>query len=55
MSSGFKINKQGIARMMRDIQREMDKHPVTVPVKAQTPEITPWPTAGQSDALCWPR
>lgn len=37
--SGFKINKQGIARMMRDIQREFDKHPISVPVQADAPEL----------------
>lgn len=37
--SGFKINKQGIARMMREIQREFDKHPVSVPIQADSPEL----------------
>jgi hypothetical protein len=33
------INKQGIANMMRDIQREFDKHPIKVPVQAETPDV----------------
>jgi hypothetical protein len=37
--SGFKINKQAIARMTREIQREFDKHPISVPVRADTPEL----------------
>ena len=37
--SGFKINKQGIARMMREIQREFDKHPVSVPIQADNPDL----------------
>jgi hypothetical protein len=44
MSSGFKINKQAIARMQRDIQREMNKHPVTVPVQMETPTSHGWST-----------
>jgi hypothetical protein len=37
--SGFKINKQAIARMTRDIQREFDKHPISVPIRGDTPEL----------------
>jgi hypothetical protein len=33
MGSGFSINKPEIARMMREIQREFNKHPVRVPVE----------------------
>jgi hypothetical protein len=36
--SEFKINKQAIARMTRDIQREFDKHPISVPIRGDTPE-----------------
>lgn len=43
--SGFKINKQGIARMMRDIQREFDKHPISVPIRTDDPEL---PTAAST-------
>lgn len=37
--SGFKINKQAIERMTREIQREFDKHPISVPVQAHSPEL----------------
>jgi hypothetical protein len=37
--SGFKINRQAIARMTRDIQREFDKHPISVPIRADTHEL----------------
>jgi hypothetical protein len=37
--SGFKINKQAIARMTREIQREFDKHPISVPIQADAPEL----------------
>jgi hypothetical protein len=33
------INKAGIAKMMRDLQREFDKHPIQVPVNADAPEL----------------
>lgn len=39
MSRGFKINKPGIAKMMREIQRETDRHPVKVPIEAEPPEL----------------
>lgn len=35
------INKQAIARMMRDIQREFDKNPIRVPLEAEAPSILP--------------
>lgn len=38
------INKQVIARMMRDIQREFDKHPIRVPLEADAPRVLPLPT-----------
>lgn len=34
MASGFKINKQAIKKMSRDIEREFAKHPVRVPLEA---------------------
>lgn len=34
MASGFKINKQGIRQMTRELEREFAKHPVRVPVEA---------------------
>jgi hypothetical protein len=39
--SGFKINKQAIARMTREIQREFDKHPISMPIQADPPELQP--------------
>jgi len=33
-SSGFKINRQGIEQMTRDIQREFNKHPIRIPLQA---------------------
>lgn len=33
------INKSAIAQMMRDIQREFDKHSITIPINADTPEV----------------
>ncbi|MBU3866232.1 hypothetical protein KN815_19830 [Streptomyces sp. 4503] len=38
-SSGFKINRQGIRKMMGEIQREMDKYPVTARVQAD-PDVS---------------
>ncbi|WP_328842877.1 hypothetical protein [Streptomyces sp. NBC_00258] len=38
-NSGFKINKKGIREMMGEIQREVDKHPVTARVQAD-PEVS---------------
>lgn len=34
MASGFKIDRQGVAKMMQEIQQEFDKHRITVPVDA---------------------
>ncbi|WP_181275213.1 hypothetical protein [Brevibacterium oceani] len=34
MASGFKINKQGIRKMTREIEREFAKNPVKVPLEA---------------------
>jgi hypothetical protein len=36
---GSGINEQEIARMMRDIQEEFNKHPIRVPVQADLPEL----------------
>ncbi|WCN80019.1 hypothetical protein [Micromonospora sp. LH3U1] len=36
MASGFKINKQGIRKMMKEIEREVAKTPVRVPINAET-------------------
>lgn len=33
------INKRGIAKMMRGIQAEFDKHPITVPVNVDEPDL----------------
>lgn len=38
---GFKINKQGIRRLQRDIQRELNKQPLRVPVDAETRHSAP--------------
>lgn len=43
------INKRGIAKMMRDTQKEFDKHPIKVPVNVDGPNrpasnATPGPT-----------
>lgn len=35
MASGYRVNKQVIRRMTRDIQRELDRNPVEVPVRAE--------------------
>ncbi|WP_432945815.1 hypothetical protein ACQPXM_06580 [Kribbella sp. CA-253562] len=35
MPKGFQINKQGIARFTRELQREFDRHPIRVPVQAE--------------------
>ena len=35
------INKQEIARMMRGIQNEFDKHPIRVPVRVDAPASPP--------------
>ena len=32
--SGFKINREGIRRMSRELEREFAKHPVRVPIEA---------------------
>ena len=36
MASGFKINKQGIRQMTREIEREFAKNPVRVPLHADS-------------------
>lgn len=42
--TGVHINRQAIARMMSDVQREFDKHPIRVPVEADEGQLT----AGQT-------
>jgi hypothetical protein len=37
VASNIRINEQAIAQLTREIQREMNKHPVTVPVQVETP------------------
>lgn len=44
MASRFKIDKQGIHQMSRDIEREFAKHPVRVPLEAD-PETVSLPSA----------
>lgn len=38
MGSKVSINKQAIAKMQRELQREFDKHPIRVPINAERPE-----------------
>jgi len=38
--SGFKIDKEGIRQMMQEIQREMDKHPITAKVETDTSGVS---------------
>ena len=38
MVSKVSINKQAIAKMQRDLQREFDEHPIRVPINAEPPE-----------------
>lgn len=40
MASGFKINKSEIAKMQRELQREFNKRPITIPVRAERPRTT---------------
>jgi hypothetical protein len=42
------INKREIARMMSDIQREFDKHPIRVPVRTDTPSLPAGATAAHT-------
>lgn len=39
MANGFKLNKPGINSMMKEIQREFDKHPIHIPVNADSPGL----------------
>ena len=36
---GFEINKRGIERFTRELQREFDKHPIRVDVRTGLPEL----------------
>lgn len=40
MASGFKINKQGIRQMTRELEREFAKHLVRVPLEADPSNLT---------------
>ncbi len=42
------INRQAIAKMMRDMQREFDKHPIRVPVEADGPALSTSTTFGHT-------
>jgi hypothetical protein len=33
------IDRRAVAKMMKDIQREFDKHPIRVPVEVDDPKI----------------
>ncbi|MFJ4175268.1 hypothetical protein [Microbacterium sp. NPDC089696] len=39
MASGFKINKQAIRKMTREIEREFAKNPVRVPLQADASDV----------------
>ena len=38
---GFEINRREIAKMAREMQHEFDKHPIKVPVEADTDGVVP--------------
>lgn len=40
------IDRQAIARMMREMQREFDKHPIRVPLETNGPAVRPRIAAG---------
>jgi hypothetical protein len=42
------INKQAIAKMMRDIQREFDKHPIRVPIETDGSKLPTGATFGNT-------
>lgn len=45
MASSFKPNKRGLDQMQKDLQRELNKRPVSVKIHAETPEgLAPAPT-----------
>ena len=37
MTNGFRINKQGIRKMTKEIERELARNPVRVPLKVDRP------------------
>lgn len=39
MAGGFKINKQGIQQITRELEREFAKHPVRVPIEADPSDV----------------
>lgn len=39
-SSGFHINKRAIEKLIREIQREFDKHTIRVPVEMDDEGVT---------------
>ena len=40
MTNGFRINKQGIRKMTKEIEREFARNPVRVPLEADRPRGT---------------
>lgn len=38
--AAFKIDRQAIAKMQRELQREFDKRPISIPVRADPPPTT---------------
>jgi hypothetical protein len=39
--AGSSINKQGIRKMQRELEKEFAKHPIRIPVEVQTPDLPP--------------
>lgn len=39
MASRYGVNPSGVERLMKDIQKEFDKHPISVPVNADNPDL----------------
>jgi hypothetical protein len=37
MANSFKMNKQGLDQLQKDLQKELNKRPVTIPVRAESP------------------
>lgn len=40
MANGFRINRQGIQQLQRDLEREFARHPVRVPLEGDTRGVT---------------
>ena len=42
------INKQAIAKMMREMQREFDRHPIRLPLETEGPVARDGTTTGKT-------